>query len=95
MILGLKSQPKLNRHIDDCLVKISVQNTQGVRRSKSHFESAQNRFSENKTSWVFFPVSSFCDFYMDVPPSLGANNIRKYLREFFQRNTDPEKNWIK
>ena len=29
---------------------------------------------------------------MDVPPYLGANNTRKYLREFFQRNTDPEKN---
>ena len=92
MILGLKSQPKLNRHDDECLVKISDQNTQGVRRSKSQTESEQNRFSENKTSWLFFPVSSFCDLFMDVPPYLGANNIRKNLSEFFQRNTDPEKN---
>ena len=29
---------------------------------------------------------------MDVPPYLGANNTRKHLREYFQRNTDPEKN---
>jgi len=29
---------------------------------------------------------------MEVPPYLGANNIRKYLCECFQRNTDPEKN---
>ena len=90
--LGLKPQPKLNRHSDECLVKISDQNTQGVRRSKSQTESEQNRFSENKTSWLFFPVSPFCDLFMDVPPYLGANNTRKYLREFFQRNTDPEKN---
>ena len=55
-------------------------------RSKAHksqTESEQNRFSENKTSWLFFPVSSFCDLFMDVPPYLGANNIRKYLCEFF------------
>jgi len=32
---------------------------------------------------------------MGVPPYLGANNIRKYLCEFFQRNTGPEKNWRK
>jgi len=65
---------------------------QGVMRSKSQTEGEENRFYENKTSWLFFPVSSFCDLFMDVPPYLGANNIRKYLREFFQRNTDPEKN---
>jgi len=35
MNLGLKSQPKLTRHSDERLVKISDQNTQGVRRSKS------------------------------------------------------------
>ena len=90
--LGLKSQPKLNKHNEKCLVKISNQNTQGVRHSKSQTESEQNRFSENKRSWLFFPVFSFCDLFMDVPPYLGANNIRKKLCEFFQRNTDPEKN---
>jgi len=89
--LGLKSQPKLNRHNDERLVKISDQNKQGVRRSKSQTESEQNRFLENKTSWLYFPVSFFCDFFMDVPPYLGANNIRKYLWQFFQRNTDPKK----
>jgi len=89
--LGFKSLPKLNRHNDEYLEKISDQNTQGVRRSKSLTESEQNRFSDNKTSWLFFPVSSFCDLFMDVPPYLGANNIRKYLREFFQRNTDRKK----
>jgi len=52
-------------------------------------------FSKTKTSWLFFPVSSFCDLFMDVPPYLGANNIGKYLREFFQCSTDPEKNWRK
>jgi len=92
MIPGLKSQPKLNRHNDECLVKISDQNTQGVRRSKSQTEIEQNRFSENKTSMLFFPVYSFYDLFMDVPPYQGANNIRKYLCEFFQRNTDPGKN---
>ena len=28
---------------------------------------------------------------MDVPPYLRAKNIWKYLCEFFQRNTDPNK----
>jgi len=48
--MGLKSHPKLNPHRDERVVKISDQNTQGVRRSKSHTESEQNWFSENKTS---------------------------------------------
>jgi len=73
--MGLKSQPKLIRHSDERLVKISDQNTQGVRRSKSKTESEQNRFSENKTSWLFSPVSSFSDLFMHVPPYLGTNNI--------------------
>jgi len=65
------------------LVKFSDQNTQGLRRSKSHTKSKQNRFSENKTSWLFFLVSSFCDSFMNVPPYLRASNIWKYLCEFF------------
>jgi len=73
--LGLKSQPKLNRHSEERLVKISYQNTQGVRRSKSQNKSEQNWFSENKTSRLFVPVSSFSDSFMDVPPYLGANKI--------------------
>jgi len=72
---GLKSQAKLNRHSDERLVKISDQNTQGVRRGKSQTGSEQNLFSENKTSWPFFPASSFCDLFVDVPPYLGENNI--------------------
>jgi len=75
MNLGLKSQPKLNRQSDERLVKNSDQNTQGVRRSMSETESEQNWFSEKEMSWLFFPVSSFCDSFMDVPPYLGANNI--------------------
>jgi len=81
---------KLIRYSDERLEKISDQNTQGVRRSKSQTESEQNWFSENKTSWLFYPVSSFCDFFMDMLPYLGKNKIWKYLCEFFQRNTDPE-----
>jgi len=92
MNMGLKSQPKLNRHSDERLVKISDQNTQRVRCSKSQTESEQNWFSENKTSWIILPVSPFCDSFMDVPPYLGANNIWKYLCELFQRNTDQNKN---
>jgi len=91
MSLDLKSKSKLNRQNDECLAKILDQNTQGARGSNSHSESKQNRFSENKTSWLFFPVSSFCDLVMDVPPYLGEKNIRKYLCEFFQCNTNPEK----
>jgi len=53
----------LSRHGEERLVKIPDQNTQGVRRSKSQTEGAQNWFSENKTSWLFSPVSSFCDFF--------------------------------
>jgi len=53
-------------------------------------ESEQNWFSENKTSWILFPVSPFCDSFMHVPSYLGANNIWKYLCEPFQRNKDPE-----
>jgi len=73
--LWLKSQPKLKRHSDERLVKILDQNTQGVGRGTSHTESEQNWFSENKTSWFFFHVSSFYDLFMDVPPHLGANKI--------------------
>jgi len=39
---GVKYQPKLSRHSDKRLVKISDQNTQGVRRGKSQTESEQN-----------------------------------------------------
>jgi len=88
MNLGLKSQPKLSRHSDERLVKMSYQNTRGVRHSKSQTKSEQNWFSKTKASLLFAPVSSFCDLFMDVPPYLGANNIWKYLCEFFQRNTD-------
>jgi len=80
----------LSRHSDERLVKVSDQNTQGVRRSKSQTESEQNWFSENETSWLFYLVSSFCDLFMDMPPYLGANNIWRYLCELFWRNTDPE-----
>jgi len=48
-------------------------------------------FSKTKTSWLFFPVSSFCNLFMDVRPYLGANNIQEDLCEFFQRKTDPVK----
>jgi len=65
-------------------------NTQGVRLSKSQTESEQIWFSENETCWLLFPVSSFCDLFMGVPPYLSANNIWKYLCEFFQRYTGPE-----
>jgi len=78
MDLGLKCRPKLNRHTDERLVKISDQNTQGVRRSKSQSKSEQNWFSKNRMSQFFFPVSSFCDLFTDVPPYLGVNNIWKY-----------------
>ena len=90
MNLSLKSQPKLNRHSDERLVKILDQNTQGVRRSKSQTESEQKWFSKNKTSWIFFPVSPFCDSFMDVPAYLGTNNISKDLCELLQHNTGPE-----
>jgi len=76
--MGLKSQPILNTHSDQRLVKISHQNTQGVRRSNSQTESEQNWFSEKKMSWIFFPVSPFCDSFKDVPPYLGANELWKY-----------------
>jgi len=59
---------KLSRQNDQCLVKISDQNTQGVRRSKFRTESEQNWFSENRTSWLLFLESSICDLFMDVPP---------------------------
>ena len=74
MNLGFKSLPKLNTQNDECLVKFSDQKTQGIGRSKTQTENEQNRFSENKMSWLFFPISPFCDLFMDVPPSQGANN---------------------
>ena len=43
--LGLKYQLKFNRHSDERLVKISDQNTLGIRRSKSQTES------EHDVSW--------------------------------------------
>ena len=68
MNFGLKSLPKFNTHNAQCLVKISHQKTQGIRRSKSQTESEQTWFSKSKTSWLFFPISLFCDFFMNVPP---------------------------
>ena len=62
----------------------------GVGRSKTQTESEQNWFSENRVSWLFSPVSSFCDLFMDLPPYLGANNIEKNLCQFYQRNTDAD-----
>ena len=73
--MELKYQPKLNRHSDERLVKFLDQIILGLRRSKSQTENEQNWFFENKTSWLYFPVSSFCDSFMEVPPCLGANNI--------------------
>ena len=83
---GLKSQPKLNRHSEERLVKFLDQNTQGVRRSMSQTESEQNWFFENKMSRLFSPLSSFGDLFMDSPPNLGANN---YLCEFFSTQYGP------
>jgi len=59
MNLGLNSQPKLNRHSDERVVKNSDQNTKEVRRRKSQTESEQNWFSKIKTSWIFFPYRLF------------------------------------
>jgi len=73
--MGIKSQPKLSRHSDEHMVKISDNNTLEVRCSISQSENEKNWFSENKASWFFSPVSSFCNLFMDVPPYLGANNI--------------------
>jgi len=81
-----KSQPKLNRHSDECLVKIWDRNTQKVRRSRSQTESEQNWFSENKTSLLFLPVSSFCDLFMDVPSYMGANNVWNFFNAIRTQN---------
>jgi len=62
----------------------------GVGRSKSQTESEQKWFSGIRASWLFSPVSSFCDFYIDVPLYLGPNHLRNYLCEFIQHNTDPD-----
>ena len=88
--LELKSQSNLCRHGEERLVKMSDQNTQGVRRSKSQTEGEQNCFPKTKRPGFSPPSLLFVIFFMDVPPYPGAKNIRKYLCEFFQRNTDPE-----
>jgi len=72
--MGLKSHPKLNTQNYECLVKFSDQKTKGIGCSKTHTESEQNRFSENKMSWLFFPISHFYDLFMDVPLSQGVNS---------------------
>ena len=83
MNLGLKSQPKLNRHNEKCLVEISDKNTQGV---SPRLRVNKTGFSKTKRSgfsspyllfviWLFVPISSFCDLFIDMPPYLGANNI--------------------
>ena len=48
--MGLKSKAKINRLSDERVVKISDLNTQGVKRSTSKTESAQNLLSKNKMS---------------------------------------------
>ena len=84
-IPGLKSQSKQSRHSDKRLVKISDQNTQGERCSKSQTESEQNWFSENKMTWLFSPVSSFCNFFY-APASLpGFKQDMKVLVLIFSK----------
>ena len=57
--------------------------TRGVGRSKSHTESEQNWFSENKASWLFSLVSYFCVLFMDVPPYLGQTTYESTCVNFF------------
>ena len=57
-----KYQTQCNTHNKECLVNISNQHTQGIRRNKSQTESKQNRktcYSKNKTSSLFFLISFF------------------------------------
>ena len=87
--LGFKYHPKLNKHSDERLVNISVQNTQGVRRSKSQTECEQTGFFKTKRPCFFSPYLIFVIFFMNVPPYLGANNIWKYMCEFFSAQYRP------
>jgi len=75
----MKYQPKDNRQSDERLVKISDQNTQGVRRNKSQTESEQNWFSKNKTSWLFCSLSSFFDFFNGRASLAGCKQRMKVL----------------
>jgi len=87
---GASISAKTQYTVSNVSIKNSYQNTQGVRRSKSQTQTEQIWFSENRTSLLFFRVSSFSDLFMDVPPYLDANNIWKYWCEFLQRDTDEE-----
>jgi len=51
-----------------------IQKSQGVRRSKSETESEKIGFPKTKRP-DFFPVSSFCYLFMEVPPYLSEKNI--------------------
>jgi len=57
--MGLKSQPKLNRHTDERLVKGSDQNTQGVRRSKSRRRMNKTGFPKTKRPGFSSPYLLF------------------------------------
>jgi len=85
----IKFQPKLSRHGEERLVKISDQNTQGVRRSKSQIEDEPNRFSENKTSWLFSPISSFCDSFYGRAALPGCKQHMKVLVWIFSAQYGP------
>jgi len=88
--MGLKSTPKLCRNGEECLVKILEQNTQGVRRSNSQTQSEQNWFSENKTSWLFHPVSSFCDFFYGRASLPGCKQHVEVLVWIFSAQYGPK-----
>ena len=81
---GTQTSTKIKRDSDECLEKIWDQNTQGLRRSMSQTESEQNCFSEQKTSWLFFPVSSFCHLFMDLPPCLVQTTYESTCVSFFK-----------
>jgi len=69
--MRIKSHSKINTHNKECLthnkeclVKVPDKKIQRIRRNKTQTESKQNRktcFCENKTSWLYSPVS-FCVF---------------------------------
>jgi len=68
MNLELKSQPKLNTHNHECLVKFSDQKTQPIGQSKTQTESEENLFFENRCPSFYSLYLPFCDLFIDVPP---------------------------
>jgi len=84
--LRLKSRPQFNTQKKECVVKISTQNTQGIRHNNSKIESKQtgNLVFPKTERPGFLPYIFFLCFLFGRASLTGYKYIWKYLCKCFQ-----------